>query len=101
MKKSRSSKKPGSDLKRLRTMKHEDIDLSDIPEATPEMFARGVLRYGLKPVDPKELLVLRLDRDVIEWYRKQRGYEARINTLLRDYMREKLREPDSQTRRVS
>lgn len=83
-------------------MKHEDIDLSDIPEATPEMFARGVLRYGLKPVDPKELLVLRLDRDVIEWYRKQRGYEARINTLLRAHMQEKLgASGSSQTRRAS
>ena len=83
-------------------MTDEDIDLSDMPEATPEMFARGVLRYGLKPVDRKELLILRLDPDVVEWYRKQRGYEAKVNALLRDYMREKLRASDSsRTRRAS
>ena len=103
MKKSRSSKKSGAELKRLRTMKDEDIDFSDIPEATPEMFARGVVRHGLKPVDPKELLILHLDRDVVEWYRKQgRGYHTRINALLRAHMQEKSRTSgSSQTRRVS
>jgi len=84
-------------------MKDEDIDLSDIPEATPEMFARGVVRRGLKPVGPKERLTLQLDRDVVEWYRKQgRGYQAKINALLRDYMQEHLRASgSSRTRRAS
>ena len=84
-------------------MNDEDIDFSDIPEARPEMFARGVLRHGLKPVDPKELLVLRLDRDVVEWYRKQgRAYHTRINALLRAHMQEKLgASGSSRTRRVS
>ena len=84
-------------------MKDEDIDFSDIPEVSPDRIARGVLRYGLEPVDPKELLILRLDRDLVEWYRKKgQAYHSRINALLRAHMQEKLRaSSSSQTRRAS
>jgi hypothetical protein len=33
-----------TDYERLDAMKDEDIDFSDIPEVTPAMFARAVLR---------------------------------------------------------
>jgi len=69
-------------------MKEEDIDLSDIPEITPEMFARGIMRRGLKP-RTKRQLTLRLDSDVIDWFKEQgNGYQTRMNTLLRAYMNE-------------
>ena len=59
----------------------------DAPEWTPEMFARAVARKGLKPVPKKALLSLRIDSDVIEWFRKQgAGYQSRMNALLRAYM---------------
>jgi uncharacterized protein (DUF4415 family) len=75
-------------------MKDEDIDLSDIPAITPEMFARAVVRRNLKPVARKEQLTLRVDSDVVKWYRRQgRGYQTRINSLLRAYMEEHLRKP--------
>ena len=68
-------------------MKDRDIDLSDNPELTPEMFARAIVRRGLKPVTRKAQLTLRLDQDVLEWFRKQgRGYQTQINALLRAYM---------------
>ena len=70
-------------------MKDEDIDLSDIPEIPPAMFARGIIRRGLKPVVRKKQLTLRMDSDVIEWFKKQgRGYQTKINSLLRAYMEE-------------
>jgi len=70
-------------------MRDEDIDLSDIPEITPEMFARGIVRRGLKPVVRKKQLTLRMDSDVIEWFKRQgRGYQTKINALLRAYMDE-------------
>jgi uncharacterized protein (DUF4415 family) len=57
------------------------------PEWTPEMFARAVARKGLKAVPKKVLLSLRIDSDVIEWFRKQgAGYQSRMNALLRAYM---------------
>lgn len=70
-------------------MEDEDIDLSEIPEVTPEMFARGVLRRNFQPIPPKKQITLRIDSDVVEWYKKQgRGYQTRINSLLRAYMKE-------------
>ncbi len=54
---------------------------------TPEMFARAVARKGLKPVPRKALLSLRIDSDVIEWFKRQGpGYQSRMNALLRAYM---------------
>ena len=68
-------------------MKDEDIDLSESPEIPPEMFAQAVVRKGLKPVPRKEQLTLRIDSDVVEWFRKQgQGYQTKINALLRAYM---------------
>ncbi len=87
MKRSVTSKESRTDWPRVDAMKDEDIDFSDAPEITPEMFARGVVRRGLKPVQRKEQLTLRIDSDVLEWFRKQgRGYQTRINQLLRAYM---------------
>lgn len=55
---------------------------------TPEMFARAVVRKGLKPVEPKKQVTLRLDADVLDWFKAQgRGYQTRINALLREYMK--------------
>lgn len=36
----------------------------------------------------KQTITIRLDADVLDWLRKQgRGYQTRINKLLRSYMR--------------
>lgn len=61
----------GTDWERLRNMKDEDIDFSDIPELAPEMFANAIVRKGFKPVPPKKQLTLRIDQDVIEFFRTQ------------------------------
>lgn len=59
----------------------------DAPEWTPEIFGRAIARKGLKPVTRKALLSLRIDADVIEWFRAQgAGYQSRMNALLRAYM---------------
>ena len=86
---SRKRKTDQTDYERLDAMKDEDIDFSDLPEVPPEMFARGIVRRGLKPIGSKKQLTLRIDSDVIQWYKKQgRGYQTRINSLLRAYMEE-------------
>jgi uncharacterized protein (DUF4415 family) len=88
MKKKSTSMKSQTDFARLAKMKDEDIDLSDAPEITPEMFAKAIVRRGLKP-RTKTQLTLRVDSDVLEWYKKQgRGYQTKINMLLRAYMQE-------------
>ena len=38
--------------------------------------------------EPKEQVTLRLDRDLLRWFRAQgRGYQTRINAVLRSYYR--------------
>ena len=63
------------------------IDFSDIPEIPPEVFAQAVVRHGLKPAPHKEQLTIRVDSDVLTWFKAQGGgYHTRINALLRAYM---------------
>ncbi len=76
-----------TDWERLDALQDEDIDLSDMPEVTPEMFAKAVVRRGLKPTPSKQQVTIRLDDDVLEWFRAQgKGYQTRINSLLRAHM---------------
>jgi uncharacterized protein (DUF4415 family) len=70
-------------------MKDSEIVIDrDAPAWTPEMFARAVVRKGLVPAPRKSLLSLRIDSDVLQWFRAQgRGYQSRMNALLRAYMK--------------
>ncbi len=83
-----TSRKSKTDIKRLKSMKETDIVIdNDAPSWTPEMFARAIVRKGLKPLPRKSLLSLRIDSDVLEWFRaKGRGYQSLMNALLRAYM---------------
>ena len=48
--------------------------------------ARVIVRKGLKPVPPKESVSLRLDADVLAWFRASgAGYQTRINAVLRAF----------------
>jgi len=54
---------------------------------TPEEFGRAMAAKGVSVAPKKTLLSLRIDSDVIEWFRGQgAGYQSRINALLRAYM---------------
>lgn len=69
-------------------MRDEDIDFSDIPRATAEQFAKAIVRRGgLTGPTPKAQITLRLDADVLKWFRSRgKGYQTRINSLLRAFM---------------
>ena len=87
MNKKSTSNKSETDWQRLDAMSDEDIDFSDIPRTTPEFWAHGIVRKGLKPVVRKHQLTLRIDQDVIEFFKQEgRGYQTKINQLLRAYM---------------
>ena len=56
------------------------------PEFDPTHVVKGIVRRGLKPVANKELISLRIDQDVIEWFKAQGpGYQTRINSVLRAF----------------
>ena len=71
-----------TDWKRIDAMRDEDIDFSDIPEQGADFFAYAIIWPG-----PKKQITLRLDPDVLTFFRKHgRGYQSTINAVLRKYM---------------
>jgi len=72
-------------IKQLRNMKDKDIDFSDIPEITPEMWKKAKVVMPAAPT--KQALSLRLDSDLLDYFKSYgRGYQTRINAVLRSYM---------------
>jgi uncharacterized protein (DUF4415 family) len=69
---------------RLRNMTDAEIDLSDIPEQIGKHWTRP---GALIPTENKQQITLRLDSDVVSFFRKTgRRYQSRINAALREYM---------------
>ena len=89
MNKQNLTKGSQTDWARIDAMTDEDIDLSDIPEITEEMWAKAVWRKGgAKPDSLGSQETLAVDRDVIEFFKAQeRNYQTKINKILRAYMK--------------
>src|SRR6267154_3780879 len=87
MKRKSSATRSLTNYRRLRSMKDRDILLTaDHPEADVKHIVRGIVRDGLKAVPPKRLVSLRIDADVLDWFKsKGAGYQTRINSVLRAF----------------
>jgi uncharacterized protein (DUF4415 family) len=68
-------------------MTDRDIKLTaEHPELDVNHIARVIVRRGLKPVPPKASVSLRIDADVLEWFKMRgSGYQTRINAVLRAF----------------
>jgi uncharacterized protein (DUF4415 family) len=56
------------------------------PELDLRYVVRGVVQRGLVPVPPKTSIALRVDSDVLAWFKAQgRGYQTRMNAVLRAF----------------
>ena len=87
MSKQNTLEKSQTDWARIDAMIDEDIDYSDIPPITEEMFKNGILRKGFKPIPRKNQENFPIDRDIIEYFKSlEFNYPAKINQLLREYM---------------
>lgn len=73
-----------TDWSRVDRMSEAELDAAiaadpDDPSNDPEFWDRALVVYP-----KKQRVTLRLDADVLEWFRRQgRGYQARINAILR------------------
>ncbi len=87
MKKFSSSKVSRTDWPRVRALKDRDIKISaEHPEAEVKHIVRGIVRRGLKSASPKASISLRVDADVLDWFKsKGPGYQTRINAVLRAF----------------
>ena len=89
MSKPNLKKQSRTDWARVDALRDQEIDYSEIPELGDDFFKSAVLRMP----EPKALVTLRLDRDVLEWFKKQGPrYQTRINALLRAYVEAKKRQ---------
>ena len=68
-------------------MADKDVRLSaEHTEASLKHIVRGIARVGLKPVPSKTSISLRVDQDVLAWFKAQGdGYQTRINAVLRAF----------------
>jgi uncharacterized protein (DUF4415 family) len=77
--------KQKAELKRLREMKDEDIDLSDIPELDEKFWKNARHRPMFKVA--KTSTTARIDSDVLLWLKSYgKGYQTRLNAILREAM---------------
>ncbi|CBK42092.1 conserved protein of unknown function [Nitrospira defluvii] len=83
MKKHATKKRSRTNWATIDALQDKEIDTSDIPEQGNIFFKRAVLRLP----EPKTAVTIRLDREVLDWFKaKGPGYQTRINALLRAYM---------------
>jgi uncharacterized protein (DUF4415 family) len=72
-----------TDWDRVDAMTDEEIDTSDIPPLDEAFFAAAELRMP----QAKPSITIRIDPDVLDWFKSQgRGYQTRINAVLRRYV---------------
>jgi uncharacterized protein (DUF4415 family) len=82
----KTPKNKAKDIEALKRMKDNDIDLSDIPEIRD--WSKAVVGKFYRPI--KKSLTIRVDADVLAWLKADgKGYQTRINTLLREAMQNK------------
>ena len=79
--------KQKAQLDALRALPDEEIDTDDMPEVEDWSGARRAVFY--RPV--KQQITLRLDADLIDWFKrhhpKGEGYQTSINRALREYVK--------------
>jgi uncharacterized protein (DUF4415 family) len=77
-----TKKRPRTNWKRVDALKDAEIDYSEVPELSHDFFKEAVRWPGRK-----KQITLRLDPDVIEFFRKHgKGYQTTINAVLRKYV---------------
>ena len=83
MKRENTARESRTDWTRLGEMADSEIDFSDTPKLGKSFFKHAKLRMP----KTKRAVSLRLDPDVLAWFRGQgKGYQTRINAVLRLYM---------------
>jgi uncharacterized protein (DUF4415 family) len=84
------TRKQLEESRKLAAMPDGSIDFSDIPEATEKFWKNAVRNPWYRPC--KKQVTLRIDADILAWLRQQgKGYQSRLNSLLRTAMLEQLR----------
>lgn len=77
-----------AEIEALKAMPDSAIDYSEIPPLSEEFWQNAERNPYYRPV--KQQLTLRLDADLIAWFKRRagegRGYQTGINRALREYV---------------
>jgi len=74
-----------AELNALAKKSDKEMDFSDIPQTTAADWKNAVRGQFFRPV--KKPVSLRLDADVIAWFKSLDGkYQSKMNDALREYM---------------
>lgn len=74
---------PKRRAKELAAMSDDQIDYTDIPELGDNFWAK--VKLGA-PVEPKETVTMRIDRDVLAWFKSQgEGHTTRMAAILKHF----------------
>lgn len=83
MKGKATKKKSSTDWTRLDAMTDSEIDTSDIPALDDTFFKKAKLVLP----KPKVVVTLRVDADVMAWFRtKGKGYQTIMNAVLKGWV---------------
>ncbi len=81
------SAKGQTDWKHLRSLSDREVRkaVETDPEARPTDASFWKQAKVVLP-QAKQTVTIRLDADLLQWLRRQKGYQTRINAVLRTYM---------------
>ncbi|WP_013324442.1 BrnA antitoxin family protein [Gloeothece verrucosa] len=80
-------------LQEIKNIPDESIDTSDIPELDDQFWENAKL---VKPIT-KKAISLRVDSDVLEWFKNQgKGYQSLMNSVLRSYVEHQINKKENE-----
>jgi uncharacterized protein (DUF4415 family) len=83
-----------NELAALAAKPEDEIDFSDLPATSQQDWQGAVRGKFYRPI--KQQLTVRIDADVVEWLKNQgRGYQSRLNDILRSAMLDQIRRSQS------
>jgi uncharacterized protein (DUF4415 family) len=80
-------RKGKTDWARVDAMTEEEIDAAARSDPDAQPTDEAFWEEAVLVFPSKQLVCIRIDRDVLDWFRSQgRGYQTRMNAVLRSYM---------------
>ena len=81
-----STKISKTNVVRLRQAGTYGKPTAEHPESDVKHIVRGIVRRGLNSLPRKSSISLRVDADVLEWFKAQGdGYQTRMNAVLKAF----------------
>ena len=81
------SGKQQNELVRLREVRDEDINYTDISETSDDWFKTAELALELTSKRPKEKISMLIDHEVLDFFKQSgTGYQTRMNAVLKGYV---------------